>query len=735
MRKSKTGNSPSRELEDPRRELAYLRRLSEQTIAKMLQLDTQSISIRHELEQKRRGFKLMAELAASLGEHADHDSLFIAVSRRLNAALGMQRTVVLMPEPGGLFRPAVLQGYPSGEDAALAACRLEIPPEFLVPDKAVLITGADPAERFAPLRAALGLPFLIASPVFFQGDIAAVLITGRLLEQQPYLPPLGRSDMETVQTVSSHLATLLAGSILAEDERRIKVMLDATPLCCNFWDERHNNIDCNEAAPRLFGLSGKAEYLEKFYDLSPERQPCGGSSAELAVAKIREAFHEGYCRFEWMHRKLNGEPLPAEVTLVRVKWGAGHIVLGYTRDLREQKAMLAAMEKTQNELRAARDASERHARAKSEFLANMSHEIRTPLNAVLGMIHLLGGTGVTEKQRDYLEQAGHSANLLLRVISDILDFSSLDAGKARMEVAEFSLGAMMRNVHDIARGEAEAKSLHLDCGIDDVAVDALMGDALRLEQILLNFTNNAVKFTPPGGNVSIRVRQQAIASGKAKLRFEVRDTGIGMTPEQAAKVFSPFSQADSSATRRYGGTGIGLTVNRLLVELMGGEISCVSREGEGSCFAFVLELPLAEPTQDAPPATEDDADALRGLRVLLAEDNEVNQMIAEELLAARGIVVRTVGTGREALDALAEESFDLVLMDIQMPEMDGLTAAMCIRSDASLKGLPVIAMTAHATNADRETSLSHGMDDHITKPIDPYLLYSVLRRWDSRPKA
>ena len=736
MKEDNTMQDPARELEALRREVAYLRGLSEQTIAKMLRLDAESVAIRHELEQKRRGFKLMAELTGSQARHGDPESLFVSISRRLNAALGMQRTVVLKPVPGGVFRPAVMQGYSAPEEEALASRLLVLPPEFLAPDDPVLVTGADPVERFASLRETLGLPFLIAAPVFLRDELAAVLVTGRLLEQHPYLPPLGGSDVETVRTVCAHLATILAGRLVVEADQRTKIMLDAMPFCCNFWDEHHNNIDCNEAAARLFDLANKSEYLEKFYELSPEYQPNGRLSAELAAEKIHEAFTTGTCRFEWLHQKLNGDPVPSEITLVRVGWGDGFIVAGYTRDLREQKTMLAAMQKTQDELLLARDLAEKNAKAKSEFLANMSHEIRTPMNAILGMTYLLGRTDVTEKQRGYLDQTEHSANLLLRIINDILDFSKLDAGRMKIDAIAFSLRQTMRHVHDIVRGESSAKSIRLYTNVDDRAADALVGDPLRLEQVLLNLTNNAVKFTPPGGELHVRVRQQALADDKAELRFEVQDSGIGMTPDEVDRLFQPFSQGDTSATRRYGGTGLGLAVSRRIVKLMGGEISCASTVGKGSIFSFVITLPLPVKDASLPQGSpfEGERDSLAGLRVLLAEDNEINQMIAEELLAAKNILVRTVNTGQEALDVLMEEPFDLVLMDIQMPEMDGLTATMCIRANPAHADLPIIAMTAHAMNGDRETSLESGMNDHITKPIDPGILYAVLRRWDSRGK-
>ena len=738
-----------REVKALRAEVAYLRGMAERTVGKLLQLDTDTITIRHELEQKRRGFKLMSELASPLVRHGDLDSLFVSVSRRLNAALGMQRTAVLMPEPSGGFRPVVLHGYPPDAESRIAMQQLRLPPEFLDAGKPVLITGADPADLFAPLREALNLPYLVSSPVFLRREVVAVLITGRVLEQPPYLPRLGRSDVETMQTVSSHLATLLAGQRLVEAEQRTQIMVDAMPLCCNFWDENHNNIDCNQEAVRLFDLFNKAEYLEKFHQLSPESQPDGRLSAEAATEKVREAFASGYARFEWLHQKLNGEPIPAEITLVRVKRAKGFIVVGYTRDLREHKAMLAAIQKNQDELRLARDMAEKNARVKSEFLANMSHEIRTPMNAILGMTHLLGRTGVTAKQREYLDQAEESANQLLGLINDILDFTKLDSDKVGLEVSEFSLRKLMRQVHDHTRAEMHAKSLRLYTNIDDRIPDALIGDASRIGKILHNLADNAVKFTPPGGKLYIRVRQQMLMPGQTRLRFDVEDTGIGMSEEQVERLFLPFYQGDTSSTRRYGGTGLGLAVARKLVEMMEGEITCTSRVGAGALFSFTITLPIAgevaaafrdmaeESSGDRKLTAKtrqavDEEDALFGMRVLLAEDNEINQMIAEELLSARGVSVSIVSTGREALEALGEGDYDLVLMDIQMPEMDGLTAAAHIRANPEYADLPVIAMTAHAMSGDKEISLRSGMNDHITKPIDPEILYATLRRWYKR---
>ncbi|MDL2314411.1 response regulator [Desulfovibrio sp. OttesenSCG-928-C14] len=751
MKKTTDSTAPLSKAEALARKAEYLNLCVERDTAKILQLDTQLIAIRHELEQKRRGFALMAELAVNMGRDVDYNDIFLSVSRRINSSLNMQRTAVLVPEPDGRFRPMVLQGYTPEADERISK-RLVPLPETLRAGYPIMVTGDAPEEHLASLRNCLELPFLIAAPVVLHNQVAAILITGRVVEQHPFLLRLGKNDMETVQTVSAYLAAMLAGQRLAEAEQRTQIMLDAMPMCCNFWDENLNNIDCNEAAPRLFGFSSKQEYLKRFYELSPETQPDGSPSAALVKEKIQEAFREGWVRFEWLHRKPDGEAIPAEITLVRVRRGQGYIVAGYTRDLREQKAMLNAMHKTQDELRLARDLAEKSAKAKSEFLANMSHEIRTPMNAIMGMLHLLGETGLSEKQSAYVERAEHSTRLLLRIINDILDFSKIDAGRLEMEQIDFSMERLIGNVRGLIGVQAEAKGLEFTIESAPDVPDILNGDPVRLEQILINLSNNAVKFTS-SGFVSIKISRQEPAGdpGRVKLLFEVSDSGIGISREQAESLFTPFTQADTSTTRKYGGTGLGLAISRSLAELMHGSIWCEGRPEGGSRFSFTAELgcprkaeakkrseTLAEEAPSkaygAADEAEDSFQSLSGLRVLLAEDNEINQMIAIELLESKGITVDAVSNGLQALKALRENSYDVILMDIQMPEMDGLSATAQIRTNPAYENLPIIAMTAHAMQGDREASLGGGMNDHLTKPIDPRLLYETLRAWDKRAK-
>jgi CheY-like chemotaxis protein len=294
---------------------------------------------------------------------------------------------------------------------------------------------------------------------------------------------------------------------------------------------------------------------------------------------------------------------------------------------------------------------------------------------------------------------------------------------------------VLDDVRGVLAHLAREKGLALNVAASPDAPDIVVGDPHRLEQIILNLANNAIKFTS-GGSVDIRMSAQWTRNGRVRLLFEVIDTGIGIPEEQIAMLFQPFSQADTSTTRRYGGTGLGLTISRNLARLMDGDIWCESVPGSGSKFSFAAAFRLPEGGGAAAGSArrEDDFASIEGMRVLLAEDNDINQMIAAEMLSNKGVVTDIASNGIEALAALKNGSYDMVLMDIQMPEMDGLSAAARIRSNPKFDDLPVVAMTAHAMTGDRETSLRAGMNDHITKPIDPHVLYETLQRWDKRAK-
>jgi len=389
------------------------------------------------------------------------------------------------------------------------------------------------------------------------------------------------------------------------------------------------------------------------------------------------------------------------------------------------------LERSEAQLRLARDAAEAAARAKADFLANMSHEIRTPMNAIIGMAHLALNNEMPAKLRDYLEKIRRSGQHLLGIINDILDFSKIEAGKLDIELTDFTLDEVLRDVTGLVGEKVAAKGLNLKVDLAPaLAHMPLRGDPLRLGQVLINYANNAVKFTEHG-EIVLRVREEAGGGDGLRLRFEVSDTGIGLTPEQQERLFQSFQQADASTTRKYGGTGLGLAICKKLATLMGGDVGVESTPGKGSVFWFTAMLLKGEAgaaKKQIAPAGPDLA-GLAGARVLLVEDNDLNQQVACELLAEVDVATDVAENGEVALRMVQSRPYDLVLMDIQMPIMDGLTATREIRRLPGFDGLPIIAMTANAMAGDRENYLAAGMTDQVVKPIDPPAFYAALARW------
>lgn len=378
--------------------------------------------------------------------------------------------------------------------------------------------------------------------------------------------------------------------------------------------------------------------------------------------------------------------------------------------------------------------------AKSQFLASMSHEIRTPLNAILGMADMAFKMAETEKLRHFLAIIQDSGKALLALINDILDFSKIEAGRLDLEHSDFDLRETMDNLADLFGRQAADKGLELLISISAGTPCALRGDALRLRQILLNLVNNAIKFTEKG-EVSVTTYCEEQDTKEALLHFSVRDTGSGINHDQIRQLFSEYTQADSSTSRLYGGTGLGLAISKQLVTLMGGEISAESEPGKGSTFHFTIraelqpaaaQTPPAPPPKDSPETENDQFKSLAGKKVLVVEDDPASQLLTSQLLTRAGILVDIAGNGKEALAALQGRFYDAVLMDITMPEMDGLAATRAIRRDLHLE-LPIIAVTANAIKGDREKCLEAGTDDYLTKPVEPERLYQTLARLLSSP--
>jgi two-component system sensor histidine kinase/response regulator len=674
----------------------------------------------------------------------------------------------------------------------------------------------------------------------------------RLLQKKLLRSEANRTLIEEAKDHSDSVSRAVIAEIEAK-QREFRALLESAPDPMVISNDEGIIELVNRQTEVLFGFSPGELAGKPIATLVPEQhQAAAPGAAEGCYGITRD-----------------GREIPLEITRSPIATDKGTRLVSAMRDITERK-------RADEELRRAKQVAEDATRLKSDFLANMSHEIRTPMNAIIGMAHLALRTALDERQHDYVTKIQRAGQHLLGVINDILDFSKIEAGHMTIESVDFELEKLLAGVSDFISEKAAAKNLELLLDVDTHLPNDLRGDALRLGQVLINYASNAVKFTEQG-SIVIRVRQVEGGEEDLVVRFEVEDTGIGLSPDQIQRLFQSFSQADTSTTRKYGGTGLGLAISKSLAELMGGEVGVTSEEGRGSTFFFTARLgrgqakgrtylpqpdlrgrrvlvvddnPLAVHTlsemlrsmtfrvdavasgadaiaavaradRDADPfaivfldwrmpgldgmetarrldamplgkrprrvlvtayGREDvlreaestgfdgilvkpvspsllfdaamralgDEDAggtsagapvptlhtetrdltrLQGARVLLVEDNEFNQQVAVELLAAAGIHVELAQNGALAVQRAEQGTYDLVLMDLQMPVMDGMEATRRIRAMPGRDRLPILAMTANAMAGDRERSLAGGMNDHVTKPIDPEELFGVLLRW------
>jgi PAS domain S-box-containing protein len=548
------------------------------------------------------------------------------------------------------------------------------------------------------------------------------------------------TDVTEMRRSERRLQELNTKLILAESFTR--GIADNLPVRVAYWDSEQrcrfaNRVYCDWFGKSLDQVLGKTTVEIFGEDRSPERfafsrAALGGAPQKFESEETSADGRFGIWQVQYIPDVQRGDPR-GEVR--------GFFVLA--SDITASKRTQADLETLNLELVAARDIAEDAAQAKSAFLANMSHEIRTPMNVIIGLTHLMLRDPHDAATSDRLAKVGDAAMHLLDIINDILDLSKIDAGKLVLAPVDFSVDALLARATALVTDGARRKGLALTVDRGDLP-QTLRGDALRLSQILVNLLSNAVKFTSRG-SVVLRCDVLSQAGSEWMIRFAVRDTGVGISAEAQERLFTPFEQADGSTTRRFGGTGLGLSIARELAQLMGGGVGVESELGRGSVFWFTARLQAAGAQEQGAPslrhvvvASRRAEDAIkerhRGARVLIADDNRINQELATELLRLVDLQVEVADNGRIAVDMARRGAYDMILMDMQMPEMDGLEATRLIRTVAALDSTPIVAMTASAFGADRDACLAAGMNDHIGKPVNPATLYETMLRWldDSR---
>ena len=519
-----------------------------------------------------------------------------------------------------------------------------------------------------------------------------------------------------------------AEEALHKSETRLRTLFDSTSDAVMLLDE-NGFFDCNKATLKMFGFSSLEEFCSKhLMDISPEKQPGGMDhpegidSAMLANMHLGIATQAGSHSFEWVHKRAdNGKTFDAEVLLNAMIQEGRTILQATVRDISERK-------QAENLLWQAKAAAEQANQIKSDFLANMSHEIRTPMNGIIGMTELALDTALTQEQREYLSMVKSSADSLLHIVNDILDFSKIESGKLDIEIIEFSLENMLRDTMKSLATRAHQKNLELLLHIAPDVPDRLQGDPGRLRQVIVNLVGNAIKFTETGEIEVSVLCIEGKRESRFRLQFSVRDTGIGIPPEKFQTIFESFSQADTSTTRKYGGTGLGLTISAQLVELMGGKIELDSEVGKGSNFHFIL--PMNAVSTD-PLASYQSTGKIAGMSVLVADDNETNRKLLQEILQNWKMKPTVVESGQRALDELEQAAqrgnpYQVALIDLQMPGMDGFELAEKIRQHPEHVRATVMMLTSEGQRGDAARCRELGIASYLMKPVSQFELLDAI---------
>ncbi len=580
-----------------------------------------------------------------------------------------------------------------------------------------------PTTEFLTNERSLFAWSVLATGLIVASMLQAMLlgISGRALAIQR------RVDQQTQEIV--HQAAVLQDNQqhLQREKEKYQILMHASGDGIHILDLEGHVVEANQKFCDLLGyqhheiIGMHLSKWEAFFD--PEQM----------AAKFKQNF-DAENVFETRHRCKDGKVIDVEVSAKAIEIDNQWLLWNSSRDIGERKRL-------QQALTLAKETAEHAAELKSRFLANMSHEIRTPMSGIIGLTQLSLEQNMHPELRDYLEKILLSAQTLLGILNDILDLSKIEAGRMIVERAPFDLRVVLTAVHNLFGARASENGLQFEIVIADDVPHRLVGDALRLQQILINLISNAIKFTPQG---FVRVSATALSykAGQAKIGFKVTDSGIGIESQMLEKLFKPFSQLDDSISRRFGGTGLGLNISRDLLKLMGGNIDVVSQPGLGSCFSFFLWFDIdssvadniiskAETKQVGQLNTvfKDNNRPLAGMRILVAEDNAINQLVIGKFLTMMGIEFALAANGEKALDALETGAFDAVLMDVGMPVMDGREATRRIRAIEKWRDLPIIALSAGITEQERNQCLSCGMNDFIGKPIDPVVFVETLRKY------